>query len=294
MRLAVIFLLAMFLTLGGQVQAAGSSLPVIVVYEEGNAAWEQANAMVKELESRGVPSGSIELLRAGDPMQKRGFVVAIGMGAMKKVSSVGSLGWVGMMMSRSTIDSMGALPENGAVLVTDQPIRRFLELARIGLPGRNRLGLLVSAHSLPAMRQQKQFSSERGFELLIESATTDTLPKVLDDLLQRSDVLLALPDPAIHNRNTVPLILLASYRQGIPVVAYSEPYLNAGAVLALYSTSAQMNRQAAAMVLDGLRGRPTIGIVDPVEFKVGINERVARSLGLTLPPAMELEAKLRQ
>jgi len=286
-------LLLCFLTLCGQVLAAGALQPVSIVYDEGNVAWEHANILGKELEARGVPAGEIELVRTSEPLQKRSIVVAVGLGAMKKVPAGGSPGWVGLMVPRASVEAMSELPENGAVLVMDQPLRRILDLVKIGLPGRSRVGALASSSSIPWLRQQKRLAAERGLEFSVEAATAETMPKVLDGLLPYSDILLALPDSAIHNRNTVPLILLASYRLGIPVVAYSESYLNAGAILALYSTPAQTSRQAATMVMDILRGKPTLGIVEPVEFKVGVNDRVARSLGISLPSAAELEAKLR-
>jgi ABC-type uncharacterized transport system substrate-binding protein len=275
------------------VLAAGSSLPVSIVYDEGNAAWEHANLLSKELETRGIAASEIELLRASEPLQKRSIVVAVGMGAMKKVPAGGVPGWVGLMVPRASVEAVSELPDNGAILVMDQPLKRIFDLVRIGLPGRNRVGALASSSSMPWLRPQKRLAAERGFEFLVEPATAETMPKVLDGLLPSSDILLALPDSAIHNRNTVPLILLASYRLGIPVVAYSESYLNAGAILALYSTPTQTARQAATMVMDILRGKAPLGIVEPMEFKVGVNDRVARSLGISLPSAAELEAKLR-
>lgn len=293
MRIAAVLLLALFPAFCGEVLAAGSSLPVSIVYDDGNVAWEHANILSKELEGRGIAAGDIELLRVSDSLQKRSIVVAVGAGALKKVPAGGSPGWVGLMIPRATIEAMSELPENGVVIVMDQPLKRIFDLVKIGLPGRSRVGVLASSSSMPWLRQQKRLAAERGFEFSVETATAESMPKVLDGLLPYSDILLALPDSGIHNRNTVPLILLASYRLGVPVVAYSESYLNAGAILTLYSTPAQTARQAATMVMDILRGKPTLGIVEPVEFRVGVNDRVARSLGISLPPAAELEAKLR-
>lgn len=281
------------LILCGQVLAAGSLLPVSIVYDEGNVAWEHANLLSKELEGRGIAASDIEFIRASEPLQKRSIVVAVGAGAIKKIPAGGSLGWVGLMIPRASAEAMSELPENGAILIIDQPLKRILDLVRYSLPGRNRIGALASSSSMHWLRQQKRLAAERGFEFSVDSATAETMPKVLDGLLPYSDVLLALPDSGIHNRNTVPLILLASYRLGVPVVAYSESYLNAGATLTLYSTPAQTARQAATMVMDIQRGKPVLGIVEPVEYKVGINDRVARSLGITLPSATDLEAKLR-
>lgn len=116
----------------------------------------------------------------------------------------------------------------------------------------------------------------------------------LDRLLQRSNLLLALPDPLTHNRNTVLPVLLTTYRARVPVLAYSEAYQQAGAVLALYSTVPQI----VAQVIETLRqlqdGKVLLNAqLSPRYFTVGINTSVARSLGLNLPAANELQEKLR-
>jgi hypothetical protein len=88
-------------------------------------------------------------------------------------------------------------------------------------------------------------------------------------------------------------LLLTTYWAGIPVVAYSESYQQAGAVLDLYSTVPQV----VAQVIDSLQqvreGRPLPNLQPPHYFTVGVNAAVARSLGLSLPTSGELVARLR-
>ena len=125
------------------------------------------------------------------------------------------------------------------------------------------------------------------------AASEEVIP-ALDRLLPRANLLLALPDPLTHNRNTVQPVLLTTYRARVPVLAYSEAYQQAGAVLALYSTVPQI----VAQVIETLRqlqdGKVLLGAqLSPRYFTVGINTSVARSLGLTLPAAGELQEKLR-
>jgi len=68
----------------------------------------------------------------------------------------------------------------------------------------------------------------------------DTLFSDLDELLIDSDVLLAVPDSEIYNSNSIRNILLSSYRRGIPLVGFSQAYVKAGALCAIFSTPEQL------------------------------------------------------
>ena len=115
----------------------------------------------------------------------------------------------------------------------------------------------------------------------------------LQQVLNDSDVLLALADPLVFNSDSIQNILLTTFRAQVPVVAFSPAYVRAGALLALYATPAQVGRQAAALVQDVLRGQSLPE--QPLEsndFEVSVNEHVARALNLSLDgKALRLELR---
>jgi len=99
----------------------------------------------------------------------------------------------------------------------------------------------------------------------------------------------------IFNRNTAQSLFLTSYRYRDPVVGYSRSMTRAGALLSLYSTPAQIGRQAAQWAGEALGNARPVRLppaAAPVYFEVSINEQVARSLGFSLPPERELEKRL--
>jgi ABC-type uncharacterized transport system substrate-binding protein len=115
----------------------------------------------------------------------------------------------------------------------------------------------------------------------------------VERLVRDASVLLALQDPVAHTAGTVPPLLLITYRAGVPVIGYSEAYLRAGAAAVLYSTPDQIAQQVVEIVGVFRQGK---GLPSPQYakyFSVGVNQSVARSLGLSLPPPAELEARLR-
>jgi len=116
----------------------------------------------------------------------------------------------------------------------------------------------------------------------------------LEAVLSDADVLLAVTDPQVFNRNTAQSLFLTSYRYRGPVLGYSQSLTRAGALLSLHSSPAQIGRQTAESVIAALQGSSVrLPVPDhPTYFSISINEQVARSLGYTLLPEAELEKRL--
>ena len=171
-------------------------------------------------------------------------------------------------------------------LVLDQPPARLSAFIRHLLPGQTRIGILSSPETrplLPALRQSAgnlQFDSE-------DVDSDGALLPALNNLLPRVGALLALPDAGIYRRDNIKSILITTYRQQRPVIAYSSAFVTAGALAALYSTPAQIGRQAAELIEQA--GTLPV-IVYPAQFAIAINANVAQALGLNVTD----EASLRQ
>jgi hypothetical protein len=200
---------------------------------------------------------------------------------------------VGALLPASSIDEAPVVGERWSAIVLDQPIDRWLNLVQLAFPGRQ-AGMLVSPSGQKTARAIERRLAERRQTLVIEPITmTEEVVPALERLMPRMSLLLALPDPQAHNRNTVQPLLLTTYRVGIPVVAYSESYQQAGAVLALYSTVPQIVSQVMETLRQLQDGKSPANIQPPRYFTVGLNSAVARSLGLQLPSATELTDRVR-
>jgi ABC-type uncharacterized transport system substrate-binding protein len=104
----------------------------------------------------------------------------------------------------------------------------------------------------------------------------------LQQLLDTSLVLLALPDPQVFNSGNLQNILLSTLRAGIPVVSFSPAYVKAGALIAIYSKPAQVGRQAAQLALPVLQGKELPPPQYPREFWIDVNMPLARSMNLDI------------
>lgn len=171
-------------------------------------------------------------------------------------------------------------------LYLDQPIERQLNLIRLAFPNRKRVGAVLGPESAMQLPSLLSAAREFGLQLNVEKIIAETdLLSALQRVLLSADVLLALPDAAVFNRNTVQGILLTTYRFHDPLAAYAEAYVNAGATVALYSTPAQVADHTAEAVVALLKARTLVLPPPqyPKYFSIKTNPQVARSLGVQLP-----------
>lgn len=188
----------------------------------------------------------------------------------------------------------GRRPLSAAVL--DQPIGRQMALLKRALPDRRRVGVLLGPQTRPLLGMLQKEAGARGLTLMAGTAgrAGEELYPALKAVLEEADVILAQPDPAIFHSANLQNILLTTYRARVPLVAFSAAYVKAGAVLAIYSTPAQVARRAADMVRHWMGGRGLPPPQMPREFAVSLNARVAASLGLPLDDAAAIAEDLRR
>ncbi len=170
-----------------------------------------------------------------------------------------------------------------SAIYLDQPFGRRLDLLKIILPEAKNVGVLWGSESVASEPLFLQAAQTRG--LAVQGSLVSTSGSIFSGLkaaIDKSDVLMATPDPQVYNSSTIANILVATYRAGIPVMAFSAAYVKAGALIAVYSTPNQIGIQASAMVRRLLLPSSPVAHQYPVEFEISVNEHVAQSLGLNL------------
>jgi ABC-type uncharacterized transport system substrate-binding protein len=182
-----------------------------------------------------------------------------------------------------------------SAIYLDQPFEREARLIRLALPEVRRVGVLLGADQAGLAAELDEALRAQGLSLVQQTlAPGARLIGPLETVLSGADLLLAVPDPQVINRNTAQSLFLTSYRYRVPVLGYSRSLTRAGALLSLHSSPAQIGRQTAEWVGSALAG-PAVHLpapAYPAYSSVSVNEQVARSLGFTLPPEGELEKRL--
>ncbi len=183
---------------------------------------------------------------------------------------------------------------NFSAIVLDQPYARRFSLIKAVMPDVKNLGMLVGPDSRLEMEDIRVAGEDAQFNILQENVQQEAeLLSRLITLLQNSDALIALPDALVYTRETVQPILLTSYRYQKPVFGYSQSYVKAGALAAVYSTSKQLAKQAAEIAI---KSQQAPGMLPPPQapryFSVAINYQVARSLNIQIPDESAINKKM--
>lgn len=259
---------------------------LLVTSEAGGAYDEAAEAFRAEL-SRTAPRVSVAGTTIKDlaPFANAQLVVTFGNQAARGIAALGQHPpAIYSLLSRAGYEAIPGRREgrNTAILL-DQPAARQIELVRLALPGFQRLALIEGQDSREAVAQLADAARDRNFTVARERVTdAQAIFPALQQLTAVPAVLLATPDSGVFNSFNIQNILLTAYRQHSPVVGFSSAYVRAGAVLALYSTPAQIGRQTAEAAHAMLAGGSLPAPQGPRYFEVGTNPQVARSLGIDL------------
>lgn len=196
---------------------------------------------------------------------------------------------------QATLDKLRPGRRSVSAVLLDQPVARQLALIERALPARARVAVLTGPQSRSALNTLEREVQKHGMQLIATpaiSAPEDIFP-ALKSVLEQADVLLALPDTLVYNSASLQNILLTTYRARVPVATFSPAYVKAGALLAVYSTPAQVARQVVDRLRQWQRGQPLPEPSYPAEFAVIANPRVASSLGIGLDDAARIAEDLR-
>ena len=181
-------------------------------------------------------------------------------------------------------------------LFLDQPISRQLKLVRL-IREEPRLGVLLGPSSRDYLALLRTETARQGIVMTHRQLDEESqVGPLLKELLEESNVLLALPDPLIFNRKTIFNVLLSSYHNKVPVIGFSAAYVKAGALIAVYSSPPDIASHLADIAREhqesGEGAMP--GIIYPKYFSIAINRSVARSLGISLPEEADIVRQIRQ
>lgn len=281
------------LLLPARVSAAGTI--ALVLGDSGSAYQQFANAFVMALKSSSAQVTLVEPEQAARELPAgTQLVVAAGSLAAEALESASFNAPLLLAMTpRATYDRVKARRAVAGGVLIDQPALRYIRLVKTALPDYLRIGLLAGRDSKESTQGLMQAARELGIRTSIETVEDDKdIYPAMQRMLRDDLVIVATPDTTIFNARTIPSILLGAFRHQVPVIGFSPAYLNAGATVTLYSSPEQIAAQTAEIVKSVLTGNNTPGMQYPQRFTVGINERVARALGLRLEEASAIRERL--
>jgi hypothetical protein len=227
------------------------------------------------------------------------LVIALGVKALEAASklkySTPVLGlYTPLPNFNSLLAASGRDLGNFSAIFLDQPYSRQLLLIKTLLPDVKNVGLMLGKTSSKYNKLIRDAGEKKAINISIETINQESelIPK-LQKLLKNNDALMAIPDPLVYSRETAQTILLTTYQHQKPVFGYSQSYVRAGALAAVYSKTKQYAKQAAEIAV---KTQAAPGLLPPPQtpryFSLSINYQVARSLNVILADKERLYKKL--
>ena len=176
----------------------------------------------------------------------------------------------------------------------DQPLAYSLALIKALSNRFQNIGILVNANDTDTVAALRGPAEKLDLNLVIETVESNqNIGTGLNNLLDKIDVFLAIPDTGIHNKSTVSNILLSNYRKRIPLIGFSSAYVKAGALAAVYSSPEDIARQARDAIIAIFSKQPTPREQQMSDyFSVLFNTDVARSLGFPIKSENKLKKQM--
>ncbi|XKH00907.1 ABC transporter substrate-binding protein [Marinobacter nauticus] len=166
----------------------------------------------------------------------------------------------------------------------DVPLIRQALTGKVILPQATRIALLASTESAdlyePLLEQLEAFNLEARVFI---TDTNEQLIPTLNRALSYGDFLLAADDEAIYNPRNIKHILLTAYRRNKILIGPNQSYVKAGSLASSYTPFPDMARQAAEALIAYRETGQLPAPAYPDQYRVQVNEQVARSLNIPLP-----------
>jgi putative ABC transport system substrate-binding protein len=165
------------------------------------------------------------------------------------------------------------------------PERLLTQLLQI-LPYARRIGILYDpAKTDVFVAKAHNAATLMGIELVTtEVHSSREAVAAIDTMKGKVNLLWLLPDITVVNPATIDLLLLSSIENKIPVLSFSEKYVEKGALISLEVDPVEAGRQAGEMVNRVLAGEDVHGIEeqDARGSILTVNMIVAKKLGIMI------------
>jgi putative tryptophan/tyrosine transport system substrate-binding protein len=192
----------------------------------------------------------------------------------------------GLVLSQDDLDRA----PNATGVVLEFPAEVELRWMQKLLPHQKRVGVLFNpAENQGRITAATRAAKQLGLTLNARSLDSPTeLPDALEAMTRHADVLWGVADQVALTPQTAQPILLFSFRNRIPFVGLSLPWVKAGAVYALDRDYTDIGSQCGEMALKVLHGTPPSALppVPPRKVVYSINLRAARHLKIDIPQSL--------
>ncbi len=155
-------------------------------------------------------------------------------------------------------------------------------------PSATRIGVLYNPKETSVVvGKARTAAAMMGLTLVTEPVRDETeLPKAIDRLMGRIDVLWSVADSTVFSPPTVQQIIVEAIKHKIPFMGLSKSFVKAGALFSIKWDDTDIGRQAgeaAIKVLSRSEDVSNIPVSTPRNLSILINQQTAKAIGLIIP-----------
>lgn len=183
-------------------------------------------------------------------------------------------------------------PNQLTFLWSDPPFKRQIALLKTMLPGLKNIGVLYGNHSSFLLAEIEEALQAENLILHKYYWPDSYDARSLSRLLERTDVLLGIDDANIYNPTTIKSILLSSYARKQTLIGPTAAFIKAGSMASTYSDQNDWIQTLSRLLQTPPSTWPSSQY--PSDFKVMINQQVARSLGIQKNHAAQIKKQLQE
>lgn len=292
-------------------QSGAGAPTVLVLQSEDEAAFDEAIAGLNQGLQRLRPAGGLRVeVRSLGKIHNPDVELAAALESLKPalVITLGSQATVWAQSSvRNTpvlfgmvldplaqgIDPARAVSPMTGVSMQVPLAEQFARLRQV-LPDVRRVGTVYDARNQALINEARREATRQGLTLVgAPVGSAAEVPEAFRTLAGKVDVLWSFPDTTVYSREAAQFILLFSFRNRLPLMAFSRGYVRAGALFALYADYEDVGRQLAEVAHEIMSGRSPreIPIGTPRRHALALNLRVAEALGARVPAPVRAQAE---
>jgi putative tryptophan/tyrosine transport system substrate-binding protein len=176
------------------------------------------------------------------------------------------------------------------------PLRTQIQWLKKFFPQQKSVAILFNpSENAVTVQEAKQISEQNGLNFVaIPVGGPKELPFALEQLSHNIEVLLAIPDETVMSVNTAKEVLLASFRNKVPLIGLSDNWVKSGAFYALSWDYEDLGKQSAALAQKLLNGvsLSTISPEYPRKVTYTINAKIAEHMNMEIPEGLLKNAKV--
>jgi putative ABC transport system substrate-binding protein len=212
------------------------------------------------------------------------IILAIGTDSLIRVKKIKDIPIVYLMVPNP--QTVISEEENITGVSMNIPPHNQLATLKDVLPGIKRVGLLYNPERTGFfVKKARLAANSMGIELLAKEVhSPKDVPALVNNMKGEINAFWMLPDTTVITPETAEFLLLFSLENKIPVLTFSDKYVEMGALLSIEVDAFDSGKQAGEMAHKILSGTniKKVPETDPRKAVLSINLKIAKKLGITI------------